>query len=82
MATEYFISYNRTDRAWAEWIAWQLESAGHTTTIQAWDFRPGDNFVLAIQAAAAGPNARSQCFPRTSTTTPNRQLRAVVQLRF
>src|SRR5438067_176896 len=51
--TDFFISYNSADRAWAEWIAYQLEEAGYTTTIQAWDFRPGSNFVLDMQRAAA-----------------------------
>ena len=50
---DFFISYNRADRAWAEWIAWQLEEAGYTTVLQAWDFRPGGNFVLDMQRAAA-----------------------------
>jgi len=36
----------------AEWIAWQLENAGYTTIIQAWDFHAGSNFVSAMQAAA------------------------------
>src|ERR687884_2012487 len=49
---DFFISYNRADRAWAEWIAWQLEEAGYTTVIQAWDFRPGGNFVLDMLRAA------------------------------
>ena len=47
--TSFFISYNSADRAWAEWIAWVLEEAGHTVIIQAWDFRPGGNFVLDMQ---------------------------------
>src|SRR5215510_4233381 len=51
--TDFFISYTQVDRLWAEWIAWQLEAAGYTTVNQAWDFRPGDNFVLAMQQAAA-----------------------------
>jgi hypothetical protein len=25
---EFFVSYAGADRAWAEWIAWQLEDAG------------------------------------------------------
>jgi hypothetical protein len=50
---EFFISYARADQAWAEWIAWQLESAGHRTVVQAWDFRPGENFILDMQKAAA-----------------------------
>jgi tetratricopeptide (TPR) repeat protein len=49
---DFFISYNKADRAWAEWIAWQLEEAGYTVIVQAWDFRPGSNFVLGMQQAA------------------------------
>ena len=49
----FFISYNKADRAWAEWIAWQLEEAGYSVSIQAWDFRPGGNFVLGMQRAVA-----------------------------
>lgn len=50
---DFFISYNRHDRQWAEWIAWQLEATGFTTVIQAWDFRPGGNFVADMQQAAS-----------------------------
>ncbi|NJO75902.1 MAG: TIR domain-containing protein, partial [Leptolyngbyaceae cyanobacterium RM1_406_9] len=50
---DFFISYNRHNRAWAEWIAWTLEEAGYTTVIQAWDFRAGGNFVLDMQKAAS-----------------------------
>jgi tetratricopeptide (TPR) repeat protein len=49
---DFFISYNKADYSWAEWIAWQLEEAGYTTVIQVWDFRPGFNFVLEMQKAA------------------------------
>jgi TIR domain len=49
---DFFISYNKADRSWAEWIAWQLEAANYTTVLQAWDFLPGSNFVLAMQDAA------------------------------
>ncbi len=51
---DFFISYSSADRNWAEWIAWQLEDAGYTTILQAWDFRPGSNFVLEMQRATAG----------------------------
>lgn len=50
---EFFISYTKADRQWAEWIAWQLEQEGYSVIIQSWDFRPGDNFILAMNAAAA-----------------------------
>jgi hypothetical protein len=35
-AADFFVSYTSTDRAWAEWIAWQLESEGYQVVIQAW----------------------------------------------
>src|SRR5437867_3821046 len=50
---DFFISYNKADRPWAEWIAWQLEDSGYSTVLQAWDFRPGSNFVLEMQEATA-----------------------------
>lgn len=49
---DFFISYNKADRAWAEWVAWILEEADYSIIIQAWDFRPGENFVLRMQEAA------------------------------
>jgi hypothetical protein len=52
--TDFFISYTHADRTWAEWIGWVLEEAQYTTSIQAWDFRPGENFVVEMQKAAAG----------------------------
>lgn len=48
---DFFISYNQADRHWAEWIGWALEEAGYSTVIQAWDFKPGSNFVLEIDTA-------------------------------
>lgn len=48
---DFFISYTKADLKWAEWIAWQLEEAGFKTVLQAWDFRPGSNFVLEMQKA-------------------------------
>jgi hypothetical protein len=52
-ASKVFFSYNRADRDWAEWIAGAIESAGYEPIIQAWHFRPGENFVLRMQEAAA-----------------------------
>jgi len=49
--TQFFISYTRADRQWAAWIASQLEAAGHSTVLQAWDFRPGSNFVEEMDRA-------------------------------
>ena len=48
---DFFISYNKADRAWAEWIAWVLEAEDYTTVIQEWDFKPGGNFVVEMDSA-------------------------------
>ena len=48
---KFFVSYTSKDRAWAEWIAWEIESLGHRVILQAWDFRPGNNFVLEMDRA-------------------------------
>jgi tetratricopeptide (TPR) repeat protein len=50
---DFFISYHKSDRPWAEWIAWTLEEAGYVVVMQAWDFRPGSNFVLEMRQASS-----------------------------
>ena len=71
---DFFISYNRHDKQWAEWIAWTLEEAGYTVVIQAWDFRPGGNFVLDMQRAVAETQATiavlSETFLQSDYTAP------------
>ena len=49
---DFFISYTGRDSSWAEWIAFELEAAGYSTIIQAWDMRPGSNFVVEMDEAA------------------------------
>src|SRR5690242_2338528 len=41
----FFVSYSPLDELWATWIAWQLETAGFTTMLQAWDMVAGSNFI-------------------------------------
>jgi tetratricopeptide (TPR) repeat protein len=48
---DFFISYTERDRPWAEWIAWQLEAAGYTTVLQAWDMPAGTAFVHEMDRA-------------------------------
>jgi CHAT domain/TIR domain len=48
---DFFISYTTVDRAWAEWIAWQLEAAGYSTLVQAWDFSAGRDWVHEMDQA-------------------------------
>src|SRR3954467_10782549 len=46
---DFFISFNKADRAWATWIAWILEEAGYSVIFQDWDFK--GNFVLEMDRA-------------------------------
>jgi tetratricopeptide (TPR) repeat protein len=48
---DFFISYTGADVAWAEWVAQTLEDAGYRTVLQAWDFRPGENFIQRMSDA-------------------------------
>ncbi|MET9891010.1 FxSxx-COOH system tetratricopeptide repeat protein [Streptomyces sp. NPDC006465] len=47
----WFISHAGADRAWAEWVAWQLLDAGLQVELDFWDWGAGDNFVLKMNAA-------------------------------
>jgi TIR domain/Effector-associated domain 9 len=71
---DFFVSYNKADKQWAEWIAWQLEEAGYSVIIQAWDFRPGGNFVLEMQKAATESHQTiavlSEAYLKASFTQP------------
>jgi tetratricopeptide (TPR) repeat protein len=50
-AVDFFVSYTSADRPWAEWIAWELEQAGHSVIVQAWDIQPGANFAVEMEKA-------------------------------
>ncbi len=71
---DFFISYNAADRAWAEWIAWQLEASGYSASLQAWDILTGNNFPLEMQRMlnearhvipVLSPDYLQATFPRT-----------------
>jgi hypothetical protein len=53
---DFFVSYTEADRDWAEWVAWQIEAAGYSAFIQAWDFGPGTHFVEAMHHGAERSN--------------------------
>lgn len=42
---DFFVSYNKEDKAWAKWIAGTLEENGYTVYMQAWDISHGDDFI-------------------------------------
>ncbi|EIV96192.1 hypothetical protein FraQA3DRAFT_6061 [Frankia sp. QA3] len=51
---DFFLSYAAEDLQWAEWLAWQLESAHYRVLIRAWDFVPGSNWSRHIQQGVVG----------------------------
>lgn len=48
---DFFVSYTRKDEKYATWVAELLEENGYNVMIQAWDIRPGHNFVAKINEA-------------------------------
>jgi len=53
---DFFVSYTGADRAWAEWIAWQLKDSGSSVVLQAWDMVPGRDFLHEMQKATTTAN--------------------------
>ena len=47
---DFFISYTGSDGAWATWVAHQVELAGYTALIQAWDF-DRSSFIVQMEDA-------------------------------
>ena len=45
---DFFISYQTNDEAYATWVAEILEKNEYSVQIQAWDFKPSENFVSKI----------------------------------
>jgi hypothetical protein len=48
---DVFISYCGRDSQWARWIDFVLREAGYWTTVQLYDFVPGESFVREVQNA-------------------------------
>ena len=79
---DFFITYNGQDEQWATWVAATLEAAGYTTVLQAWDMRPGDNFMATMDHALAtcrhtlgllSPHYLKSVFTRAEWTAAYRQ---------
>jgi hypothetical protein len=54
---DFFISFNKADRAWATWIAWVLEEAGYSVFFQDWDFRGNRPRLLGPIPTVVSPAA-------------------------
>jgi hypothetical protein len=48
---DFLISHADGDRAWAEWVTWQLTEAGYAVELDVWDWSADQNFVTAISDA-------------------------------
>ena len=48
---DFFVSYTKSDRDWAEWIAWELQEADYTCLLQAWHFSPSQSFMQRMRQA-------------------------------
>ncbi len=46
---DFFVSYTEANRAWAEWITWELEKTGYRVLVQYRDFVPGRNWTERMQ---------------------------------
>jgi DNA-directed RNA polymerase specialized sigma24 family protein len=57
MSKTYFISSDKNDLAWAEWIAWIVEDLGFQAIMQAWDFTPGKSWTQEMQEATKNSDA-------------------------
>lgn len=42
---DFFISYTKVDREWAEWIGWQIEAVGWSVLVPDWETPPGSNWM-------------------------------------
>jgi TIR domain len=69
-AADFFVSYTSADRAWAEWIAWQLEADGYQVIVQAWDFTAGRDWAHEMQHATATAGQRGADLSSQDRTTP------------
>lgn len=57
MEQRVFISHAGTDRAWAEWVAWQLTDAGCSAFLDVRDITVGENFLTRIERELDAANA-------------------------
>ncbi|MFI7598427.1 FxSxx-COOH system tetratricopeptide repeat protein [Actinoplanes sp. NPDC049681] len=48
---DVFVNHAGRDRAWAEWVAWELVEAGFTVELDYWDWEVGENFVEKMRDA-------------------------------
>jgi TIR domain-containing protein len=65
---DFFISLSGKDKAWGDWIAWQLKDAGFEVIYQHWHFQAGQNFLLHMEDA--GRKAARMLVVLSNITSP------------
>ncbi|MEV8549705.1 FxSxx-COOH system tetratricopeptide repeat protein [Streptomyces glaucescens] len=60
----FFVSYAGPDRAWAEWVAWQLKRTGCEVELDRWDWHTGDDLVQRTSLALDRADAVVALFSR------------------
>ena len=48
---DFLVSHAGSDRAWAEWVAWQLTEAGYLVELDVWGWAAGQDFITKISDA-------------------------------
>src|SRR5690349_933314 len=46
-----FVSHASQGQTWAEWVAWQVMQTGRSVELAIWDWAPGEDFAMRMQAA-------------------------------
>jgi hypothetical protein len=47
---DIFVSYTRSDRDWAFWLALELKELGHTPHVHEWEIKGGDDIYAWMEA--------------------------------
>jgi hypothetical protein len=68
-ARDVYISYAEPDRAWAEWIAAQLEGAGLSVFLDIHDITPGQQITTTLSQAFRGAAVVLAIVSRSSVTS-------------
>ncbi|MEU6274077.1 FxSxx-COOH system tetratricopeptide repeat protein [Streptomyces populi] len=64
IAQRIFVSYAGPEQAWAEWVSWQLQQAGHQVELDRWHWRTGDDFIQKMNLALDNADAVVALFSR------------------
>jgi len=71
---DFYISHDKQDREWANWITWQLEKKGGYTCINpSWDFLAGSNLVHDVHEAIQQARCTLAVFSPNYLKSPSTQ---------